>query len=107
MNLKVALIRRFPASNNRRRAKAPSSIPNRNPASGPLRRDLLLDPKMLFDRSDPLKRMINLFAVSCRIVSPRLQSLDIASNICEFCVDFSEILSRLIPKLIKLLAKRF
>ena len=62
---------------------------------------------MLFDRSDALKRMINLFAVSCGIVGARLQFLDIAPNVCEFCVDFSEILSRLIPKIIKLLAKRF
>lgn len=59
-----------------------------------------------FSGSDARKRMINLFAVSCGIVGARLQFLDVAPNVRKFCADFSETLSRLVPNIIKLLAKR-
>ena len=61
---------------------------------------------MLFDRGNALKRMINFLCVAGDVGYPRPEIIEIAPNVCEFCVDFSEILSRLIPKIIKLLAKR-
>ena len=76
--------------------------PARNPASVPLRRDLPLDPKMLFDHGDALKRMINLFAVSCRIVRPRLQSLDIAPNVRHFRAQRPKVFRRLFTEFLEI-----
>jgi hypothetical protein len=78
-----------------------------NPASVPYAAIPLLDPKMLFDRGDALKSVINFLSVSGDVGHARFQFLDIAPNVREFCADFSEILSRLVPKIIKLLRNDF
>jgi hypothetical protein len=62
---------------------------------------------MLFDRGDALKSVINFLSVSGDVGHARFQFLDIAPNVREFCADFSEILSRLVPKIIKLLRNDF
>ena len=56
-------------------------------ASFPLRCDLLLDPKMLFDCGDALKRVINFLSVSGDIGHARFQFFEIAPNVRHFRVD--------------------
>lgn len=73
----------------------------------PLRRHFPLYPEMLFDRGDALKRVIDFLSVSGDVGHARSELIELAPNICKFRADFPEILSRLVPKFIKLLPKRF
>ncbi len=60
-----------------------ASIPNRNP---------LLDPKMLFDRGDALKRVINFLSVSGDVGHARFHFFDIAPNIRDFRAEDAKVL---------------
>ena len=66
-----------------------------------------IDPAALPDDVDALKRMINLFAVSCRIVGARLQFLDIAPNIRHFCAQRPKVLRCFFAEFLELVLRRY